>query len=176
MLERLQYVLEQRGHDIRNVRAVTNAMGTRVRPLEALRKLEVLPEFTESADFRQLAVAFKRVRNIARELPAVDFHLAEQTGPELGILLKEDAEEQLLKEIEVRRPVIDGVIATGSDFRRGFAEAAKFGPSVDRFFTDVFVMVDDSSLRVARLRLMKQLEQLILRLADISEIVAEPDG
>ena len=176
MLERLQYVLEQRGHDIRNVRAVTSAMGTRVRPLEALRKLEVLPEFTESADFRQLAVAFKRVRNIARELPDVDFHLAEQTGPELGILLKEDAEEQLLKEIEVRRPVIDGVIATGSDFRRGFAEAAKFGPPVDRFFTDVFVMVDDSSLRVARLRLMKRLEQLILRLADISEIVAEPDG
>ena len=37
-------------------------------------------------------------------------------------------------------------------------------------------MVDDSSLRVARLRLMKRLEQLILRLADISEIVAEPDG
>ena len=176
MLERLQYVLEQRGHDIRNVRAVTSAMGPRVRPLEALRKLEVLPEFTESPDFRQLAVAFKRVRNIARELSDPDFDVAEKTDPELGVLLQEDAEKQLLKEIEVRRPVIDGVIATGSDFRQGFAEAAKFGPAVDRFFTDVFVMVDDSRVRTARLRLMKRLEQLILQLADVSEIVAEAEA
>jgi glycyl-tRNA synthetase beta subunit len=38
----------------------------------------------------------------------------------------------------------------------------------------VFVMTDDASLRTARLRLMKRLEQLILHLGDISEIVAEP--
>ena len=49
----------------------------------------------------------------------------------------------------------------------------KFGPAVDKFFTDVFVMVDDQRLRTARLALMKRLESLILRLADISEIVAE---
>ncbi len=178
MLERLQFLLEQRGHDIRNVRAVTGpgAIDSRVRPLEALRKLEVLPEFTESADFRQLAVAFKRVRNIARELSDADYDVAQRTGPELGNVLKEEAERVLLREIDARQPVIESVIASGQDFRRGFAEAAKFGPPVDRFFTDVFVMVDDSSLRVARLRLMKRLEQLILRLADISEIVAETDG
>ena len=49
----------------------------------------------------------------------------------------------------------------------------KFGPAVDQFFIDVFVMVDDQALRTARLTLMKRLETLILRLADISEIVAE---
>ena len=32
-------------------------------------ELEVLPEFTASPDFQKLAVAFKRVKNIARELP-----------------------------------------------------------------------------------------------------------
>ena len=63
-------------------------------------------------------------------------------------------------------------VASG-DYRRGFAEAAKFGPAVDRFFTDVFVMVDDAALKSARLSLMKRLEQVILSLADISEIVAE---
>jgi glycyl-tRNA synthetase beta subunit len=35
-------------------------------------------------------------------------------------------------------------------------------------------MVDDAALRAARLGLMKRLEHVILALADISEIVAEP--
>ena len=34
-------------------------------------------------------------------------------------------------------------------------------------------MADDPVVRVARLRLMKRLERLILQLADISEIVVE---
>jgi glycyl-tRNA synthetase beta subunit len=34
-------------------------------------------------------------------------------------------------------------------------------------------MVDDATLKLARLQLMKRLETLILQLADVSEIVAE---
>ena len=149
------------------------AGGIGVRPLEARRKLEVLPEFTEGEDFKHLAVAFKRVRNIARNLSDVDYDLAERTEPALGDLLTKDAERELLEEIEIRRPVIETVISAGEDFRRGFAEAAKFGAAVDRFFAEVFVMVDDPVVRAARLRLMKRLERLILQLADISEIVTD---
>jgi glycyl-tRNA synthetase beta chain len=86
--------------------------------------------------------------------------------------LTEPAEKALLKELETREHAIENAVASG-DFRRGFAEAAKFGPAVDRFFVDVFVMVEDQRLRTARLMLMKRLETVILRLADISEIVAE---
>jgi glycyl-tRNA synthetase beta subunit len=46
---------------------------------------------------------------------------------------------------------------------------------VDKFFTDVFVMVDDPALKKARLFLMKRLEQVILSLADISEIVPQSE-
>ena len=34
-------------------------------------------------------------------------------------------------------------------------------------------MADDQKLRLARLRLMKRVEQLVLQLADVSEIVPE---
>ncbi len=173
MLERLHYVLDQRGHDIRNVRAVIGATGSGVKPLEARRKLEVLPDFTESSDFKQLAMAFKRVRNIACDLSDADYNEAERSQPDLNGLLTEDAERQLLAEVEARQPVIEDVIDAGEDFRRGFSEAAKFGPAVNRFFAEVFVMVDDPVIRVARLRLMKRLERLILQLADVSEIVVE---
>jgi len=164
LIERLRYVLEQRGFDPRNVRAVTHGPSDAMSPLLARRKLEVLPEFTSSADFTQLATAFKRVRNIARELP--------QGASEDLSALSEAAEVSLRGELQQRQQVIDAAIAAG-DYRRGFAEAAKFAPAVDKFFTDVFVMVDDQRLRTARLALMKRLESTILKLADISEIVAE---
>jgi glycyl-tRNA synthetase beta chain len=178
--ERLQYALEQRGFDIRNVRAMSGASKAvplqQIRPAEALQKLEVLPEFTESDDFRKLAVAFKRVRNIARELSDDEFERQDGAGAAyLEARLTEPAERQLLDELIRRGPVIESVLTLGENYRRAFSEAAQFGPAVDRFFTEVFVMSDDPRLREARLRLMKRLENLILKLGDISEIVAQPE-
>jgi glycyl-tRNA synthetase beta chain len=167
LLERLRYLLEQRGFDARTVRAVTHGDVEAIAPLVARRKLEVLPELASSAEFTQLATAFKRVRNIARELPA-------DASQDLSALT-EPAEIALRGELEKRGDVIQRALEAG-DYRRAFAEAAKFGPAVDQFFADVFVMVDDAVLKTARLALMKRLEAVILSLADISEIVAEKQG
>jgi glycyl-tRNA synthetase beta chain len=169
LVERVRYVLEQRGFDVRNVRAVTSGAPAALSPLQARRKLEVLPEFTETADFRQLAVLFKRVRNIAKNLDG---------GPDAAAridtaLLKEPAEVSLLSEIEQRAPAIAAAVASGQGYRQAFGEAAKLGPTVAKFFDDVLVMADDPKLRDARLRLMKRLEVLILQLADVSEMVPE---
>jgi glycyl-tRNA synthetase beta chain len=176
LLDRYRYVLEQRGFDGRNVRAVLQEGGyARLAPSDALKRLEALPEFTVSVDFQKLAVAFKRVKNIARELPDGDYASAENGDRTLTQLLKEPAEISLLQELERRGPAIDTVLKSGENLRRAFVEAAQFGPAVDRFFTEIFVMVDDPALRKARLRLMKRLEQQILRIADISEIVSETE-
>ncbi len=175
LLERFRYVLEQRGFDVRNVRAVLQeSRFAQLNPADALKRLEALPEFTVSPDFQKLAVAFKRVKNIARELPDAEYVAAEKKDP-LDKLLKEPAEIALLGELQQREPVIDSVLKSGENLRRAFVEAAQFGPAVDRFFTEIFVMVDDPALRQARLRLMKRLERLILRIADISEIVSETE-
>jgi len=172
LLDRYRYVLEQRGYDVRNVRAVLQESGFQyLNPADALKRLEALPEFTGSDDFRKLAVAFKRVKNIARELPAS----AQGTDGDSASLLREPAEQALVAELDRRAPVIDSVLKSGEDLRRAFVEAAQFGPAVDRFFTEIFVMVEDQPLRRARLGLMKRLEQLILRIADISEIVSETE-
>jgi glycyl-tRNA synthetase beta chain len=176
--ERLSFLFERRGFDVRNIRAVLRrkASTADLRPAEEYSILRALPEFTESADFRQLAVAFKRVRNIARELPDSEFDAAEADSDELSTVLTEPSELALLAELEKRRPAIDRAVATGTGHRQALAEAAKFGPPVDRFFTDVFVMVDDRRLRTARLRLMKRLERLVLTLADVSEIVPQTES
>ena len=166
LVDRVRYVLEQRGFDVRNVRAVTWEPPERISPLQARRKVEVLPEFAESADFKQLAVLFKRVRNIAKNLDGA--------GGELNrTLLTEAAETDLLRELDARQPAIESAVTSGRGFRQAFSEAAKLGPSVGRFFDAVLVMAEDPQLREARLRLMKRLETLILQLADVSEIVPE---
>jgi glycyl-tRNA synthetase beta chain len=165
MADRVRFVLEQRGYDTRNVRAVTHGDPALVSPLVAKRKLESLPEFTESEDFKQLAGLFKRVRNIAKNLEAA--------APDLGGQLTEPAEVALATEVDRLAPVVDAAVKTGSGYRQAFAEAAKAGPAVAKFFDDVMVMTDDPKLRNARLRLLRRLEGLILELADVSEIVPE---
>ena len=171
LLDRLRYILEARGFDVRNVRAVTHQPLDQIRPLDARRKLEVLPELTDTADFQTLATLFKRVKNIARELPPDAAHTA--PGEPFEAVLTEPAEQALLAELTARRSVIEAAVEQGSGYREAFAEAARIGPAVDRFFAEVFVMADNPALRTARLRLMQQVEQVILQLADVSEMVRE---
>ncbi len=165
MTDRVRFVLEQRGYDTRNVRAVTHSEIAELSPLTAKRKLEVLPEFTETEAFKQLAGLFKRVKNIAKNL--------EGSAPDLGGRLTEPAEKALAAEVDRLQPVIESAVKSGTGYRQAFAEAAKAGPAVAKFFDDVMVMAEDPKLRDARLRLLRRLEGLILQLADVAEIVPE---
>lgn len=164
--ERLEYVLVARGADRRNVRAVL-ASGTARAAQDLEANVSALPAVASSESFRALATAFKRVRNIARELAADD-----AGSDALESVLTDPAELALLAEIEKRQAVIEQAVASGTGYKEAYQEAAKFEPAVAKFFTDVFVMAEDPALRQARLRLMKRLERLILQLGDISEIVA----
>ncbi len=173
--DRVRSVFDQRGADVRNVRAVTNGDLSTLAPLTIRRKLSVLPGLTDSPDFRQLAQVFKRVKNISVNLDQAAYQAAQTLGEPLDTHLTEPAEVALLAEVTRRQPVIESALASG-DYRRAFAEAAAFGPSVARFFDDVMVMADEPAVRQARLRLMRQLESLILQLADVSEMVPQSDN
>jgi glycyl-tRNA synthetase beta chain len=172
LIDRVRFVLEQRRYDVRNVRAVTHGELATLSPLTARRKLEVLPEFAETGEFKQLAQLFKRVRNIAKNLDGAQ----PDVDDALDGLLTAPAELSLLKEIDEREPVIQAAVSSGQGYRQAFAEASKFGPTVARFFDEVLVMAEDARLRRARLRLMRRLEELVLRLADVSEIVPQTEN
>jgi glycyl-tRNA synthetase beta chain len=174
LTERAQFVFELRGAQRQDVRSVLAAPDAALQiPISDLQEnLRALPEVSRSAPFRQLATAFKRVRNIARDYPADAFAADEQAGPPLADLLEEPAERALLQDLQDRGEAITRAVRTGTGFREAYLEAARFEPVVARFFDDVFVMTDDMRLRQARLRLLKRLETSILQLGDISEIVA----
>ena len=161
--ERVRYALEQRGYPVEVARAATAAEGTVV-PLRSRRVAEALQAMRTSQDFQALAVLFKRVKNISKEL--------KEGTPFDRDALTEPAERALLEELDRRRPVIEQAAKT-AEYRKAFIEIAALRAAVDRFFTEVFVMAEDARLRNARLALMADLRDLILQFADISEIVPE---
>jgi glycyl-tRNA synthetase beta chain len=173
MLERFEFVLESRGFDARNVRAITRGRPfADIRPSDELKKLQVLPEFTDTPEFQQLAIAYKRARNIAKNLSPDEGTPWRVDNLDRGAL-KATAAEALYDEIEKRRGVIERAVATGDGHREAFAEAARFKTAVDQFFNDVLVMDPDPDVRTSRLLLLRRLENLISKVANISEIVPE---
>jgi glycyl-tRNA synthetase beta chain len=172
LYERLLSVLTQRGLPVELVRAVAaqSDAGAVVdwskSPLRARRIAEALQAMRASADFQGLAVLFKRVKNIARE--------RKDHAPMERSALTEPAEQALVHELDARRPRV-AQAAAAADYKRAFSEIAGLRPAVDRFFTEVFVMAEDPRTRNARLALMAELRDLILELADISEIVPQTE-
>jgi len=163
--ERVRYALEQRGSAIEVVRGAT-AAELEVAPLRSRRVADALQRIRNSEDFQALAILFKRVKNIARELKT--------RAPLDRGALTEAAEQALMAEVDARRPRVEQAVQ-GADYRQAFTEIAALRPVVDRFFTDVFVMAEDPRLRAARLTLMADLRDLILTIADISEIVPQTE-
>jgi glycyl-tRNA synthetase beta chain len=165
LAERLRYVFQQRGFTYDEINAIAgSARGFVDGPYDARLRLEALHRVRTSADFEALAVAFKRVKNLSREL---------KSGPVATLdRLTEPAEIALRDDFQVRGEQVRAAAAR-REYYEAFRLASGFRPAVDRFFTDVFVMVDDAALRDQRLTLIWRLHELMLDLADISEIVPQ---
>lgn len=166
MSDRLAYLLEQRGFDIRSIRAVMHGGVEGVSPLEARRKLEALAALSGSEALMGVATLLKRAKNITKGVAAP------ASASAANAALVEPAERALAAELDARAPAIRAA-AERSDYREAFTGIAQLQPAVAKFFDDVLVMAEDEQLRAARLGLVAALRDLILEIADISEITTE---
>jgi glycyl-tRNA synthetase beta chain len=166
MSDRLAYLLEQRGFDVRTIRAVLHADVAHVSPLEARRKLEALSHMAGSDAMLAVAALFKRVKNISKGVVGAP-DLAASTAA-----LHEPSEVALRDAVAAHTPTIRAAAQDG-DYKRAFSTVASMGPVVAKFFDDVMVMAEDEGLRAARLQLVATLRDVILGIADLSEMAAE---
>jgi glycyl-tRNA synthetase beta chain len=164
MSERLAYLLEQRGFDVRSVRAVMHGGLERLSAAEAKRKLNALSQMSGSDALLGVAALLKRVKNITKGVAAP------RTIADVAAVLSEPAERALVAELEARSPAIRQA-AEQSDYRAAFTGIGALRPAVTTFFDDVLVMAEEPRLREARLGAVAALRDLILDIADISEIV-----
>ena len=161
--ERVTYLFQERGFDVRNIRAVLHAWPD-VDVVEARLKLEALAQLSGSPELHGVATLFKRVKNITRDVPPV--------AEVMETRLTEPAEVALVKALPGFEAAV-GEAAGRREYRRAFTAIGALQPLVAKFFDDVLVMADDAELRDARLSLVGRLRDRILDIADISEIVTE---
>ena len=113
MADRVRFVLEQRGYDPRNVRAVTHGGPAAVSPLVAKRKLETLPEFTES----ETSSSSRACSSASATLRRTWMRIAGSGGT-----LTEPAEIALAAEVDRLSPVVEAAVkrapATGRRLRK----------------------------------------------------------
>jgi len=170
MQERLEFYLrEARGFDYDTVRAVMASSADPNNIVETMARAEAVAAVRGSEDFKQISMAFKRIKNILSQ--------ARDTGVEIGDAFHpefmQQKEEKLLME-ETRR-ISSHVEQLQKEGRYvdALTEISKLRPAVDNFFDKVMVMVEDPGLRKARLALLSALLQNFSTIADFSEIVTE---
>ena len=160
MLERLRNQLREAGHPVAAVDAVLALRPTRVDLV--VPRLEAVEAFQKLPEAEALAAANKRIVNILRK--AVD------ALPEPDVaLLEAQAEKDLFHKLLEVAPVVESHFAN-ENYTESLCVLAGLRTSVDRFFDDVMVMVDEPLLRRNRLALLARLAGLMNQVADISRL------
>jgi glycyl-tRNA synthetase beta chain len=122
------------------------------------KRTAALDAFRSNAAYESLTVAFKRAWNIAK-----DTTLAEPDAS----LLEDGAEKDLWTAFGKIRSGVE-TRATSHDYAGALSLiATDLRAPTDRFFTDVFVMVDDARVRENRLRMLRTIAGSINAIAHL---------
>ena len=117
--------------------------------------------FRGRPEFESLTVAFKRAHNSAKDADSSSYDEA---------LLEDGAERELARCFEALRPRIEAHVASGDYPKALELIATELRAPIDRYFGDVFVMVDDAKVRANRLRLLHAIAETVTRIAHFHQL------
>lgn len=139
--------------------------GASVRDLRT--RMEAVAEVRAAPEFEALAIAFKRAFNITKESArgAVDPSLLEP-GPETELAETFATVRDQIREATTERRYADALKLVAKELRT----------PIDRFFDEVFVMVDDAELRENRLRLLGEIADTVNRIAHFHQLATKLEG
>lgn len=130
-------------------------------PYQQYLKLLALREIYQQRDFQDLLILFKRVTQILKNL---DFKTLKEINPEL---LGEEAEILIYQKLIEISPKLQA-LAEENKFLAYLETLMLFKPLIDKFFEQVFVMVEEEKLRLNRLSLLYNLAQYFYKFGDLS--------
>ena len=157
VLERLEGLLDA---PVEFVRAARRGSASELGAVARL--AQTLAASAASEQFERAYVAYDRANRLAGR--------ADGAAPSLDPkLATDDAELALIEVLASTSPRIEAAVEA-RDFEQALAAAAELGPAVDRFFDEVLVMAEDSSVRANRLRLLLDVRDAVGALGDLSQI------
>jgi glycyl-tRNA synthetase beta chain len=160
-MDRLRGYYQERGVQVDLIDAV---LATRpLRLLDIDRRIQACQKFRQLPEAESLAAANKRISNILKK---TEQSIPARVDP---ARLTDAAEKRLAGELEAMNAAVVPLLDAG-DYTPALTRLAGLRNSVDAFFDQVMVMVDDDAIRANRLALLKNLGDLFLRVADLSRL------
>lgn len=126
-------------------------------------RLRAVQSFRINPDAASLVAANKRLLNMLKK---AEFE-GTSTVSELSLVAPEA--KALLVDLRRVEDSIKPKVDDG-DFEGVCSELVTLRPSIDRFFDNVLVLVDDETIKNNRLQLLWELHQLFLKVADLSKL------
>jgi glycyl-tRNA synthetase beta chain len=157
VLERLEGLLDA---PVEFVRAARRGSASELGAVARL--AQTLAASAASDLFERAYVAYDRANRLAGRADGA----ARSLDPKLAT---DDAELALIEALASTSPRIEAAVEA-RDFDKALAAAAELGPPVDRFFDEVLVMAEDTSVRANRLRLLLDVRDAVGALGDLSQI------
>ncbi len=167
-MERARFLLkEKRGFAYDEINAAFAASADDL--VDAAERVVAVKAIRNTRNFIPLAASFKRIRNILEKSAGRLDKEQLEVEPEL---LWEPAERELYASAQKI-----GAEATrrkkAGKYREALEVISELRPSVDKFFDNVLVMVEDTRVRKNRLALLGNLLKEFSTIADFSELVSE---
>ncbi len=150
---------QEKGFAIDTIQAVLAINPTK--PADFDKRVNAVTHFRTLPEASSLAEANKRVSNILSKI--------ENTIPENinASILEAGAEGDLAMQIAILTDKLAPYFSEGR-YQDALIELASLKAPIDTFFEKVMVMVDDEKIKLNRLALLKKLQNLFLKVADIS--------
>lgn len=165
LYDRLRSYLRECDYAADEIEAVLALAPTRLD--QVIPRLEAIRKFRAAPEGQALAAANKRIQNILRQASGGD---PDEIAPAIdGTLFREEAEKRLAAELREVAARVQPLTAAG-DFAGALKELSSLRVTVDTFFDKVMVMVEDQSLRMARLQLLAQVRSEFREIADVSKL------
>ncbi|MGE0033063.1 MAG: glycine--tRNA ligase subunit beta, partial [Pseudothermotoga sp.] len=131
------------------------------RPLRGYLSAHALTKACQSEDFNNVAIGFERVHNITKNHPDKHFD---------GALFEEEAEIELLNQfVSVKPKVVESV--SKLNYEEAIKHLSSLKPYIDRYFDEVFVMVDREDIRQNRLGFLKNIDELFMLVGDLTQLI-----
>ena len=169
MKERLSFYLRDvLGLAYDTVNAVLSTRNGADDVCDVVLRAKAVSDIRDTPSFKTIAVAFKRMTNIARQARQLNLTVAARLDP------------SLFTGIEKR--LFDAMQPAGQRFQRARAEKnypealrqlSELAPYIDEFFEHVMILAEDKTLQENRLSFISRIGLDFAGVADFSEIVTE---
>jgi glycyl-tRNA synthetase beta chain len=136
--------------------------------VDAIARARAVTDIRETDQFKRIAVAFKRMKNIVKRAQQLKLGVAEQ----LDRSLFTETEERLFSAMEPAGQRFEAARAQ-RNYPDALAQLSQLGPYIDKFFDDVMILAEDKRLQQNRLKFINRLGRDFAGIADFSEIVTE---